>query len=126
MSTFDPLSTYVCLAPDGAAERIEVTPDFWSRIDEREDLLEGRLVAAFASEADWPHWEMHPEGEELLILLSGKLTLVLDVHGKHVQEELLPGRAYLVPRGVWHRALVPVPSRLLAITYGRGTQHRPL
>jgi mannose-6-phosphate isomerase-like protein (cupin superfamily) len=124
MPSFDLLSTYVCLSPDGSATTLEVTPEFWQTIAERADLGEGRLVAVFASDRDWPHWEMHPAGEELLLLLSGRMMFVFEDGAGERTVELTPGRACLVPRGVWHRALVPVASRLLAITHGRGTQHR--
>jgi mannose-6-phosphate isomerase-like protein (cupin superfamily) len=125
MHSLDLDSTYVCLSPDGAASLIEVTPDFWNTIDERDDVKDGRLVAVFESGGDWQHWEMHPHGEELLILLSGNMTMVFEVRGKEERIELLEGRACIVPRGTWHRAVVPVRSRLLAITYGRDTEHRP-
>ncbi len=124
MHSLDLDSTYVCLSPDGAAALIEVTPDFWNTIDDRDDLNEGRLVAVFESRGDWQHWEMHPHGEELLVLLSGSMTMIFEMDGKEQRVELLEGRACIVPRGTWHRAVVPVPSRLLAITYGRGTEHR--
>ena len=39
---------------------------------------------------------------------------------------LASGQACLVPRGVWHRVVVREPGRLLFVTYGEGTQHRPL
>ena len=124
--SFDPSTTYVCLSPDGAASSIEVTPDFWPTIDRRTELHEGRLVAAFACDADWHHWEMHPNGEEVLLLLSGRLAMIFDERGKERRVDLEPGRACIVPRGVWHRAIVEVPGKLLGITYGRGTEHRPL
>ena len=124
MSSFDLASTYVCLSPSGRASTIEVTPEFWATIDERDDLTEGRLVSAFACDADWPHWEMHPHGEEILVLLSGKMTMVLEERGEERRVELREGRACIVPPGTWHRAIVHVPSKLLAITYGRGTEHR--
>jgi mannose-6-phosphate isomerase-like protein (cupin superfamily) len=124
MAAFDLTSTHVCLSPQGSASTIEVTPEFWATIGERADLREGRLVAVFESDADWPHWEMHPAGDELLVLLSGKMTIVLEEGGLEHMLELPAGSSCLVPRGVWHRAIVPVPSRLLAITYGRGTEHR--
>ena len=38
---------------------------------------------------------------------------------------LQPGTACVVPRGTWHRQIVHQPAELLAITYGKGTQHRP-
>jgi mannose-6-phosphate isomerase-like protein (cupin superfamily) len=123
-SSFDPASTYVCLAPTGGASRIEVTPEFWSTIDARNDLAEGRLVAVFACTSDWPHWEMHPHGEEVLVLLSGGITMIFEEHGVERDVQLQQGRACIVPRGTWHRATVAVAGQLLAITYGRGTEHR--
>jgi mannose-6-phosphate isomerase-like protein (cupin superfamily) len=127
LASFDPSATYVSLAPSGAASTIEVTPDFWATIDARSDLADGRLVAAHESNEDWPHWEMHPHGEEVLVLLSGRMTLVLETPDGQTREtriDLLEGRAFVVPRGMWHRAVVEVPSKLLSITYGRGTEHR--
>jgi len=125
MTAFDPSTTYVCLSPSGAASAIEVTPEFWRTIGEREELHEGRLVAVFPCKADWKHWEMHPSGEEVLLLLSGKLTMVFDEAGAERHVELEQGRACIVPRGVWHRVIVQEPAKLLGITYGRGTEHRP-
>jgi mannose-6-phosphate isomerase-like protein (cupin superfamily) len=125
MSPFDLQSTYVCLAPDGSAKPIEVTADFWSSIDQRPELREGRLVAVFESDGDWPHWEMHPHGDELLVLLEGSMTFIFEHAGVQRSLELREGQSVLVPPGTWHRALVPAPSKLLAITYGRDTQHRP-
>ena len=125
MSAFDPSTTYVCLSPSGAAETIAVTPEFWPTVDAHPGLTEGRLVAAFDCHADWPHWEMHPHGEEVLVLLSGKLTMVFDEGGTEREVVLRAGEACVVPRGTWHRAVVHAPGKLLGITYGRGTEHRP-
>jgi mannose-6-phosphate isomerase-like protein (cupin superfamily) len=122
---FDLASTYVVLSPSGSASPIEVTPEFWTYIDERQDLAQGRLVAIFACNEDWAHWEMHPHGEEVLVLLSGRITLIVEHPDGDESVEMKQGTAWLVPRGAWHRAIVDVPGKLLAITYGRGTEHRP-
>jgi mannose-6-phosphate isomerase-like protein (cupin superfamily) len=125
MDSFDPSSTYLCLSPSGAVTTIEVTPDFWPSVGQRQELIEGRLVAAFVCKADWRHWEMHPHGEEVLVLLEGKLTMVFEEGGAERKVELDQGRACVVPRGVWHRVIVQEPGKLLGLTYGRGTEHRP-
>jgi mannose-6-phosphate isomerase-like protein (cupin superfamily) len=124
MHAFLPTQTYVCLHPSGGAERLEVTRSFWATVDQREALKEGRLVAAFDCATDWDHWEMHPHGEEVLVMISGRMTLVLEQQGTEQHVVLKTGHACLVPRGVWHRALVQEPGQLLAVTYGRDTQHR--
>jgi len=36
------------------------------------------------------------------------------------------GRLLVIPRGVWHTAKMSGPARLLAITAGHGTQHKPV
>ena len=43
-----------------------------------------------------------------------------------VAAQRIAGRgAVVVPRGVWHTAKVFRPSRMLFITMGAGTEHRP-
>jgi mannose-6-phosphate isomerase-like protein (cupin superfamily) len=67
---------------------------------------------------------MHPNGDELHYLVSGDLDLVL-VHDTGTQRiTMQPGSMANVPRGVWHRIEARTPSRAVAITAGRGTQHR--
>jgi mannose-6-phosphate isomerase-like protein (cupin superfamily) len=67
---------------------------------------------------------MHPDGDEMLFLLSGSIDVVLD----HGQEEevitLTEGRMCIVPRNVWHRQLVRETGDLLFATPGPSTEHR--
>ena len=121
---FDLATSYLVLADGPEAKRIEVGPDFWETIDERTDLA-GRLVAIFPYDADWTSWEVHPDGDEIVVLLSGAVDLVLDLPGGHRIVELRDRGAAVVPRGVWHTANVLAPSEALHITRGEGTTHRP-
>ena len=86
----------------------------------------GWLMAAFHMTEDPHAWEMHPEGEEILYLMSGAMDVVLETPNGDQVVQLRPGTACVVPRGVWHRQVLGGPSDLLALTYGRGTEHRPL
>ena len=121
---FDLATTYLALADGPGAKRIEVGPDFWATIDERTDLS-GRLVAIFPYDADWNSWEMHPDGDEIVVLLSGAVDLVLDLPSGQRTVELRDRGAAIVPGGVWHTADVLAPSEALHITRGAGTTHRP-
>ena len=100
-------STFVNLRADHSASALKVGPRFWSTIDKRTDLGDGRLMGCTPQTKDWPIWERHPAGEEILVLLSGELEMV-------------------VPRNTWHRALVKRPGNLMFITPGAGTEHRPV
>ena len=54
------------------------------------------------------------------------MTMILDEAGGERRVEMAPGGTCIVPKGVWHRALVPKTSRFIGITYGAGTKHRPV
>jgi mannose-6-phosphate isomerase-like protein (cupin superfamily) len=122
---FDLEHSYVHLSDGPEAKRVEVTPDFWRTIDANEALRGGRLVTAFRFSEDWADWEMHPAGEELVVLASGALDLVLeDAAGARTTLALRGRGAVLIPRGTWHWARVLEPSEMWFVTYGEGTQHR--
>jgi mannose-6-phosphate isomerase-like protein (cupin superfamily) len=68
--------------------------------------------------------EMHPDGDEILVLWSGAMDVVFEQGGEEIMKSLAPGDAFVVPRGVWHRTVVREPSDLLHITPGH-RKHRP-
>jgi len=123
---FELTRTYVHLSDGPEATPIEVTDDFWATIDRRPELAQGRLVTAHHFHEDWPHWERHPEGDEIVFLLEGAMSLVLDEPEGERVVELRGPSACLVPRGVWHRGIVREPTDAVFITRGKGTEHRPL
>jgi mannose-6-phosphate isomerase-like protein (cupin superfamily) len=91
-----------------------------------EDGAEGRLVMVFQEGAgSWDVWERHPAGDEVVICLSGRMTVIRDVDGEHEPVELGPCEAMINPAGVWHTADVHEPVRFMTITPGLGTAHRP-
>ena len=83
------------------------------------------LVGVHPLTADWPHWEMHPKGHEILVFLEGRVEMTLEQDGKRRVVEVGPGSTLVIPPGAWHTARVIEPGRMLGITYGDGTQHRP-
>ena len=123
--SFDPAETYVHLAPDGSAEPVPGGERFWSLPGPELDRFgAGWLVSEFEFTANWSKWEMHPEADEFVYLLSGAAVLLLELPGG-LREIPLRGRAaVVVPKGVWHTARVSEPSRMLFVTRGRGTLHR--
>ena len=110
----------VGLQRDGEARLVQSAPGPPVRID-------GLTVGAPIMTRPAPHaGEMHPDGDELLFLISGKLSVLLEEAGAERVLEVLPGQAVVVPRGVWHRVVPKEPSQLIHITPGPGGQHRPL
>jgi len=86
---------------------------------------DGRLVCITQQDATWPTWERHPAGEEVVVVLEGRVDVIQDIDGEHRVVALHAGEAMVNPRGVWHTADVHEPGRGLFITPGRGTEHRP-
>ena len=111
---------------DGSSAVVPVGPSGPVRID-------GFSVGAPRMTESAPHrGEMHPDGDELLYLVSGRVDVILEDGGDETTvgvprvETLQPGEAVLVPRGVWHRVDVREPSHLVHVTPGPGGGHRPL
>ena len=98
--TFTLDGTYIHLKPDDSARAMEGGDRFWATIQERTDLDEGRLMGVTGQSADWPHWERHPAGEEILTLLSGEIELILDMEGGEQRTTLKAGETFIVPRGI--------------------------
>jgi mannose-6-phosphate isomerase-like protein (cupin superfamily) len=121
--------------PRGAIELAENTLGFFQ--DGRAELLPavagpppriaGYTVSAPRMSQAPPHdGEMHPDGDELVFLLSGRVTVVIEDEAPPRHVTLTEGQAVIVPRGVWHKVLLDEPSQLLHITPGPGGEHRPL
>jgi mannose-6-phosphate isomerase-like protein (cupin superfamily) len=89
--------------------------------------IEGLTVGAPVMDGPAPHaGEMHPDGDELLFVVSGRLSVYLEDQGGERELRLAAGEAVVVPRGVWHRVVPLETSQLVHITPGPGGQHRPL
>lgn len=67
---------------------------------------------------------MHPDGDEALILCSGRLDLDLEDASGMRTVTMTPRTGHIVPSGTWHRLRLKEPSVLMAITRRSGTQRR--
>ncbi len=113
----------VVFEPEFAAQVIPVTDTLWSDIDASFGDFAGRvLVSRFEFDSDWPTWEIHPAGDELVYLLSGAAKMILATPGGDTSVHLsTPGEFVIVPRNTWHTAKVSEPAAMLFITPGEGT-----
>ncbi len=126
-AALDLATTYLRLRSDVHVDPLPVDAQFWGRLANNEfgSFHNEYLVTVLDFAADWPHWEMHPKGDEVVLLMSGALELVLEIDGEEQVVPLSGAASYvLVPIGTWHTARTRTPSRLLFITAGEGTQIR--
>ena len=123
------LSDFLHLRDDSKTEVLEASPKFWQELAQgaRPELNQGRLMSAFSFSESWSSWERHPAGEELVMLLSGAVTMVLEQDGiEQIIELTAPGAYVLVPKGVWHTARTSISTTMVFLTPGDGTEHRPV
>ncbi len=89
------------------------------------DGEEGRLVSHHTFREPWDTWEMHPKGAELVVCISGRITLHQELDGDVTTAVLEPGDAIINPPGVWHTADVDAEASAFFVTAGAGTEMKP-
>jgi mannose-6-phosphate isomerase-like protein (cupin superfamily) len=126
--SFDPATTALYLEDGGRAQALPLDENFWRDLSRGAIAADhGWLTMVLPMSGDTVHWEMHPEGEELLYAQSGAFIVVMETPQgeRHVRlDRKTP--AFVMPRGTWHRFEVEQPGDIVFATYGRGTQHKPV
>lgn len=91
-----------------------------------QDGAGGRLVSLHRFSESWDSWEMHPLGDEVVLCLSGQMTLYQEhADGSTAVVTLGPQEYAINPPGTWHTADVEGETVALFITAGEGTKHKP-
>jgi mannose-6-phosphate isomerase-like protein (cupin superfamily) len=124
---FNLASTFLRLRPDASVEPLPVDASFWQNLSTGKlgDFRNEYLVTLHSYDRDWPMWEMHPNGDEIVCLISGATTFILDLPGGQKRVELTEAGSYvIVPKGTWHTSRVDGRCCVLFITAGEGTEHR--
>jgi mannose-6-phosphate isomerase-like protein (cupin superfamily) len=118
-------TTFVVLHASKSAVPVAVAPSLYEELDRRFKGFKGRsLVALHRFTGNWPSWERHPAGDEIVCLLSGRASFVLRRRGGNKVIRLQKSGAFvIVPKGIWHTARISTPTRMLFITPGAGTQN---
>ena len=119
-------ASFVLLDPRMQAHVLPVAPGMYEEIVQRFDHARSCvLISEYAFSKDWPVWECHPHGDEMLYLLAGSADLHMREHGEtRVTRLEKTGHFCLIPKGIWHTAkIVEAPCRILFITPGEGTQN---
>ena len=100
-----------------------------SQIPERPDPpfpVEGAIFGVATMSENSPHaGEMHPDGDEILYLISGRVKVVF-LNSPVDDIDVLPGDGLVVPQGMWHRVDILEPSQIVYLTPGPNSEFRPL
>jgi len=119
---------FVVLSADKTAAIEPRDEQLYERLEKNYgDFAGHELIACHSFNSDWPTWEIHPKGDEIVVLLEGEATFVLQSSKGEVTLSLThPGEYVVVPRNTWHTAKIASASKMLFITPGQGTENRPV
>lgn len=116
---FDSKSHTVGLNSDFDAELVPARSDPEPRVN-------GVTIGMVTMTENSPHnGEMHPDGDETLYLVSGRVKVTLE----YEQDEIIvmkPGDGMIVPKGIWHRVDILEPSTIFYATPGPNGEYRAL
>jgi len=99
------------------------------KVKERADPpvpVDGLTFGVATMSENSPHGgEMHPDGDEVLYLISGRASVVF-LDSPQADIEMNPGDGLIVPRGQWHRVDILEPCQIVYLTPGPNNEFRPL
>lgn len=121
-------SDFVVLSPDKKATIEHFDSDLYKRLDAKYNGFIGHeLISCYEFTSDWTCWEVHPYGDEIVVLLSGTTSFYLQIDGDEIKIVLSDqGQYMVVPRGVWHTAKTQNYAKVLFITPGQDTQNKAI
>jgi len=66
-----------------------------------------------------PVWEMHPDTEELFVVLKGEMEMILLENDGPQSYRAPAGSTFVVPQGIWHKPGAPSGATFLFMTPGQ-------
>ena len=117
---------FVVLSPQKDASIESCDAGLYQRLAENYGTFKGHeLISCHHFDAAWDTWEIHPAGDEIVVLISGRITFVLKIGDEEHQTDLnAVGSFVIVPKNIWHTARNANKAKVLFITPGEGTQNK--
>jgi len=72
--------------------------------------------------SDAPHWELHPDGDELLYIVDGEVEMTTLTEDGAVTSIVPAGSVFVCPKGLWHFPRARPHVSMLFVTPGKGTR----
>lgn len=119
---------FIVLNADKVATLEPCNSTLYERLNKNYDGFKGcELIACHSFTEDWPTWETHPNGDEVVMLLSGKAELILQLSEGEQSVTLDEAGAFvIVPKNIRHTARISEQAKMLFITPGEGTENSEL
>ncbi len=87
---------------------------------------DGYSFSVVSMNTDAPHnGEMHPDGDEIVFVTSGKISVSLEFDETKLIE-VNTGEGIVIPKVIWHKIHVITPAQLVNIVPGPSFEFRPI
>lgn len=118
---------FIVLSPDKKATTEPFDSGLYERLDAKYNGFVGHeLISCHEFTSDWKSWEVHPCGDEIVVLLSGTTTFHLKIDEDEVKVVLSEQGEYMVvPKGVWHIAKPKITQRYYLLRQGKTHKIKP-
>lgn len=115
----------VVLTPNQSCDVVALDSGLYEKLDRDYAGFVGHtLIAMHHFTENWPTWERHPKGDEIVCLISGSAEFVVrTTEGEQRVVLDSPGSFVLVPRNTWHTAHIADAATCLFFTPGEGTEN---
>lgn len=114
---FNPTTHTIGLNRDLVASKVPEQPDPPVAVD-------GLTFGVATMTENSPHGgERHPDGDEVLYLISGRVRVVF-IDDPIDDVDVRPGDGLVVPKGLWHRVDILEPSQIVYLTPGPNNEFR--
>lgn len=119
---------FVVLSPQKNASVETCDAGLYQRLEQNYGAFKGHeLISCHEFDSAWDSWEIHPAGDEIVVLIAGSITFVLKIGDEEHQTHLdAVGSFLIVPKDTWHTAKNANNAKVLFITPGEGTQNKDL
>jgi quercetin dioxygenase-like cupin family protein len=87
---------------------------------------DGFSFSILSMDRDAPHdGEMHPDGDEIIYVISGKIEVTLELD-KEELFEVVVGTGIVIPKGIWHKIHVIEAAQLVTVVPGPSFEFRTI
>lgn len=84
---------FVVISPDKKASIEHADAELYERIDGHYNSFIGHeLISCYEFEPDWSSWEVHPHGDEIVLLISGDVAFLLQTESGEDSDAALGAR----------------------------------
>nr|CAA6806210.1 MAG: Cupin [uncultured Thiotrichaceae bacterium] len=117
---------FVVMSPDKSASIEALDSSLYQRLNDNYAGFKGHeLICCYEFNKDWGNWEIHPKGDEIVVLLSGNAEFVIELETEQRSVTLENMGDYaIIPKKTWYTIRTQTKTKILFISPCEGTESK--